>query len=476
MDMKKKLKGKLAGVVVVVLVVCLVIACGSKKENSSESGDVTSASADALREPDFASASIVTAPKKSEVVSASADATGKVAEVRVAATLSGYAQESGDYVADTTNLTNLKNPNGPESFYTQEGGLVYWENLGDPITYKGDSDAELPLNVTVTYYLDGEEMEPEEMLGVSGEVTIRFDYENISSQEVSVDGTTYEVPVPFLVLSAAYLPSDTFSNVEVSSGSVEIVDGDYVAVGYVLPGLSEGLSLASYDMTDDVDIKDYVEITADVTDFELEFTETIVSNGLFADISEDDLEDFEDLSESMDDLEDATEELIDGVGELLSGAETFEDSLESYVDGVGDLADGIAALDESLEDVDVSALKQSGSSELAQLAESIEALQEAIEKLDKGGAKLDAAGTKLLKGYHSLVEGIKSFRSGLKEYNSEGISELKEVLGDDLGNLLERLKAVGEADDAYTNFSGMSEGTESSVTFLIETDGITAED
>ena len=143
---------------------------------------------------------------------------------------------------------------------------------------------------------------------------------------------------------------------------------------------------------------------------------------------------------------------------------------------MGDLADGIAALDESLEDVDVSALKQSGSSELAQLAESIEALQEAIEKLDKGGAKLDAAGTKLLKGYHSLVEGIKSFRSGLKEYNSEGISELKEVLGDDLGNLLERLKAVGEADDAYTNFSGMSEGTESSVTFLIETDGITAED
>lgn len=40
----------------------------------------------------------------------------------------------------------------------------------------------------VSYYLDGEKMDPKDMAGKSGEVKIRFDYYNNSNETVKVKG------------------------------------------------------------------------------------------------------------------------------------------------------------------------------------------------------------------------------------------------------------------------------------------------
>ena len=476
--MKKKLITKLTGVLAVSVIVLLIVACSGQKDNPAESADATgdTLSSSEGKTPDFSLASVFIPKEKKEVVSASADATGTVSQVDVTATLYGFDSESGDYVKDTTTLTNLKNPNGAESCYIQDNKTVYWDNLGETITYKGQSDATLPINVKVTYYLDKKEMAPEDMLGVSGHVTIRFDYENTTDEEVIVNGKTYHEQVPFGVLSAAYLPSDNFSNVEVSGGKVEIIDGKYIAIGFAIPGLYDSLELSSFDAADNVTLKDYVEISADVTDFELEFTETIVTNGLFTDINDDSLKDLTDLTESMDDLESASDKLVTGAADLLTGAKDFKEYLKSYIDGVDELTDGISSLDNSLSDVDISALKNSESEELAQLAANIEALQKALKNLDKGGKKLDSAGAELLEGYNGIVKGIKSYKSGISKFDSEGIEELAKTLGDDLGDLLTRIKAVSRADRAYTNYSGSFKDQETSVTFLIETDGITSKE
>ena len=43
---------------------------------------------------------------------------------------------------------------------------------------------ELPVTMKVTYYLDGQQMDPKDMAGKSGEVKIRFDYYNNSNETV----------------------------------------------------------------------------------------------------------------------------------------------------------------------------------------------------------------------------------------------------------------------------------------------------
>ena len=49
---------------------------------------------------------------------------------------------------------------------------------GNDIYYQGKTDKELPVKQTISYYLDGEKMDPDEIAGKSGKVTIRFDYKN----------------------------------------------------------------------------------------------------------------------------------------------------------------------------------------------------------------------------------------------------------------------------------------------------------
>ena len=104
----------------------------------------------------------------------------------------------------------------------------------------------------VSYYLDGEKMDPKDMAGKSGEVKIRFDYYNNSNETVKVKGKKYNIKTPFTMVTGMILSSDVFSNIEVKNGKV-ISDGDKsVVVGLAFPGLKSSLNLASYDKLEDV--------------------------------------------------------------------------------------------------------------------------------------------------------------------------------------------------------------------------------
>lgn len=60
----------------------------------------------------------------------------------------------------------------------------------------GQVNEELPVDVKITYKLDGEEIEPSELAGKSGKVTIRFDYTNNTKKTVTVDSKNTEVISP----------------------------------------------------------------------------------------------------------------------------------------------------------------------------------------------------------------------------------------------------------------------------------------
>ena len=61
------------------------------------------------------------------------------------------------------------------------------EKLND-IYYQGNITKELPVDMKITYTLDGKTVSPEELAGQSGQVTIRFDYTNRQKEKVETNG------------------------------------------------------------------------------------------------------------------------------------------------------------------------------------------------------------------------------------------------------------------------------------------------
>lgn len=56
------------------------------------------------------------------------------------------------------------------------------------IYYQGTSDKNLPVSMKVTYYLDGKEISPKKLVGKSGKVKIRYEYENHSAVTKTING------------------------------------------------------------------------------------------------------------------------------------------------------------------------------------------------------------------------------------------------------------------------------------------------
>mgnify|MGYP002150053499 CR=1 FL=1 len=230
---------------------------------------------------------------KTETVYAKADSSGKIYDVSVEAVLKN---EGEGEITDYSTLSDIKNTEGDEEFTEKGSNVVIWENHGEDIQYKGTSTDALPVDVKITYYLNDKQVTADELKGQSGKVRIRFDYTNKYSQKVEVNGKTVEVSTPFVVCSTMFLSSDNFSNIEVTNGKTVEMDDQNIVIGYAMPGLSDSLQLKNYEATEDVDIPEYVEVTADVTDFSLDFTATIISSGLLEDM---DLKDLDEAANAL---------------------------------------------------------------------------------------------------------------------------------------------------------------------------------
>lgn len=308
---------------------------------------------------------------KSETVYVKADASGTIHEIKVQTDLknNGTSKE----IKDFSTLKDIKNTKGNESFTQSPDGTITWENKGEDIHYEGTSTEELPVNVKISYTLDGKSIQPEDLSGKSGKLGIRFDYKNTTEENVTINGEEMTSPVPFAVISAMILPEDTASNIQVTNGKIFTMNDQSVVVGYACPGLKDSLKLTDYEPTEDISIPESVEVTADVTDFEMDFTATVVSSGLFEDLEEDSFDDMEDAADSLQELGDASGKLADGAAQLLGCASTYQSYLGQYVDGVSQLAEGSDALDNG-----VTALNENS----GKLVAGASSLQNGLEQLD----------------------------------------------------------------------------------------------
>ena len=345
----------------------------------------------------------VTPGEKDESVYVKADAAGRPTEKTVEVVLKKI--EGSDPIEDRSNLREIKNTEGNEE-YTEAGeGRYLWQNNGEDIHYKGKSDQALPVNVRITYYLEGQEVSAEKIAGKTGKVKIRFDYEN-------------NTDVPFMVLSAAMLPADVFSDVEVTNGRLMDLGDQKAVIGFAFPGLMDTLKLVDYEPTEEIELPEYVEIEARAEDFALDFTASVVSTGLFEDLEDKDLEDLDKLPDDMDELTDASTEIRDAAQELADGGSEFGDYLSQYFDGLSQLSEGTDSLDQGL-----TLLSQN----ISKISEGSKGLQSGLDQIDQSLAKVD----------------LSALSSPESKKASEAAQAALQSIGENSTALKEKLTAVG---------------------------------
>ena len=322
---------------------------------------------------------------KDETVYVLAGADGTVQKIIVSDWIKNAM--AADSLEDKTELSDIENIKGDESFTLGGDNSCVWDAQGNDIYYQGNIEKELPVQMSVCYTLDGQAIAPEALAGQSGHVTIRFDYQNMQYEEVLLDGKTEKIYVPFTMLTGMLLDTEVFRNVTVSNGKL-INDGDRIAVvGIAFPGLQEDLAISK----EKLDIPDYVEISADVENFEMGMTMTLATTELFGAIDSDKL-DLHELSDAMAELTDAMDQLMDGSSQLYDGLCTLLEKSGDLVSGINKLAEGAAQL------------------------------KAGAESLDSGAAQLQAGAAQLSSGLNTLNANSSSLNGGARQVFSSLLS------------------------------------------------------
>lgn len=353
---------------------------------------------------------------KDESVYLISDANGNVNKTIVVDHLKN--KDKKDTLEDASNLSDIENVKGKEKF-TQSGDKLTWQAGGKDIYYQGTATEETPVTQKVTYYLDGKEISPEDLAGKSGKVKIRFDYTNTTSYTETVNGEKQTVSVPFAAITGLVL-GDGFENIEVTNGKAEVSDSSSVVLGYALPGLKDSLGIKDGDLDSDVNIPEYMEMTADVKNFSMPAAMTFVVNA--SDYVSTDGIDTSDLDDMINDLKDASTQLQDGSKTLAEGTDTLADGLSTLQSKLGTFASGVGTLKSGLKTYTDGVSTLSGglnklNSNVPTLSNGITTLNSSAKSLNDGVALLNATVSAkftdsekktLLDQVHSTLESQKS--------------------------------------------------------------------
>ena len=294
---------------------------------------------------------------------------------------------AADSLDDKTELSDIENIKGDEGFTLGGDNSCVWDAQGNDIYYQGNIEKVLPVQMSVQYTLNGQSITPEALAGQSGHVTIRFDYQNMQYEEVLLDGKTEKIYVPFTMLTGMLLDTEVFRNVTISNGKL-INDGDRIAVvGIAFPGLQEDLAISR----EKLDIPDYVEISADVENFEMGITMTLATTELFGALDSEKL-DIHELSDAMAELTDAMDQLMDGSSQLYDGLCTLLEKSGDLVSGINKLAEGVTQL------------------------------KAGAESLDSGAAQLQEGAAQLSSGLNTLTANSSSLNGGARQVFSSLLS------------------------------------------------------
>lgn len=430
---------------------------------------------------------------KEETVYAILDADGNREQTIVSTWLKN--PEGSKSLSDSTDLKDIQAVKGTASY---KNGV--WETDGSDVYYRGTSKKDLPIDVTISYELDGKAVTAKELAGKSGHLKMTFSYTNNISKEVTINGENQIIYQPFFMVSGMMLDSEKIQNITVENGGSVNSGEQTIVFGVAMPGLEESLGL---DESLDIGIPKSVTVESDVTDFSLMMTLTVASNQALSQLGLDDIHSVDDLKTDMAQLSQSMNDIISGATKVDDGVVKLKGKLPELTTGVKDLTDGMNSLTGGLSQITTGYNYENG--QLKALIDGLEAYATGLEatqnatnmayagyirtmiatykslyqdvssvsagagKLSDGVQTLSKKLPTLVSGVDELADGTKALKSGVIQFNQEAIQKLVNLVNGDLTNYFDRLKAMQDYAEEYTTFAGCEEGTECSVKFVYKT-------
>ena len=285
---------------------------------------------------------------KSETVYAVMNGDGSIKSTTVSEHL--YSASGLANVTDKTTLTDIQNTESDAEF-TQNGEELVWNTNDTDVYYKGNTDKALPIDVKVTYALDGQEAALEDIIGKSGHLTVTVNLKNNETGTVNVNGKDRTIVTPLITAVGVILGGDA-ANVTAEHGMIESAAKSSVAAFVTLPGVKDSLSGLLPDEVDSIEdyLQDTVTVEADVEDFTCPqvMVACATSTAALGTSNVFDLSSINDLTDGINQLNDAMSQLMDGASQLVDGTSQLANGVLALLDGANTLNNGAAALDDGL--------------------------------------------------------------------------------------------------------------------------------
>ena len=285
---------------------------------------------------------------KSETVYAVMNGDGSIKSTTVSEHL--YSASGLANVTDKTTLTDIQNTESDAEF-TQNGEELVWNTNDTDVYYKGNTDKALPIDVKVTYALDGQEAALEDIIGKSGHLTVTVNLKNNETGTVNVNGKDRTIVTPLITAVGVILGEDA-SNVTAEHGMIESAAKSSVAAFVTLPGVKDSLSGLLPDEVNSIEdyLQDTVTVEADVEDFTCPqvMVACATSTAALGTSNVFDLSSINDLTDGINQLNDAMSQLMDGASQLVDGTSQLANGVLALLDGANTLNNGAAALDDGL--------------------------------------------------------------------------------------------------------------------------------
>lgn len=310
---------------------------------------------------------------KEEVVYVRLNNDGSVDRVYV---VNSFELGEDNEIIDYGNYAYVKNLSD-DSVIKLENGKVSVSARGDRLYYEGFlQEPQLPWDISITYFLDGQEISPGQLAGKSGCLTILIETaaNPLGSREF-FDSYALQVSLT--------LKGDLCKNIRTEGGTLAINGSNRQANYVVMPGKPAT-----------------IELTADVADFEMPaITIAGLRLNMDFDFEDADMSQISQLSDGIAELDNGVQELLNGVFDLNTGVSDLHDGTGELADGVGEFKDGVFEL-----------AKGTG-----ELKDGVSGLKEGTAEMADGAVELADGTSRLVDGVRSLADGIGQFADGIDE-------------------------------------------------------------
>ena len=325
-----------------------------------------------------------------------------------------------------------------------EKDTMYCKATNIGVVYKETSNGEeknedMPIDTSIKYYLDENEISIDDLKGKSGKVKIEINFTNKDKKIETIDGKEVTMYTPYIVACGTILDSEKFSNVTISSGKVIDNGSHSVVLGISMPGMQESLDI------DEIDIPENVVIEADAKDFELGNMYMYIESNVF-DNDLEFLDEFDGLYEQSQNLKDASNQLVSGSQTLKDGANTYSEKMGEFNNGVTTYANGVNTV----------------STNYSKINDGISSVSENTKKIAEGSSNLSSGIKDLKSNLSTIISAIGSIKTGADAID-DGISKMGTAVENNIETLTE---ATSKDSETAKTLAKLGTATETSVESL----------